>query len=378
MNESGRGYFRSGNYAAAAANFSRATLDDPSNPNYAYNLGKTLHKQGQVAAAEHQYRRALAIDPRHQPSYNGLASLMQENGRDAEATGLLSSWAATQPHLPAAHIELAALRKKQGDFTSAEASLKQALATDPGNTIALAHMGELKQQAGNTNEAAAFYRQSLSKDPFQKRVGSRLAAISQPTQPVVRQASYAPAPQMIAGRPNPSFYPQQIPSQKADRYATPRTVPTSLASSLNSFFGGWTPAGYPRSQPVAPGTYGTMQSFNGQSFNGPTPAMVAGTPQSFTTPGQGATSGHVPSFGTQVTYQLPTGPQGLSAAQTSGVRPLETPLPVPQPLAAPSTEVSSPSPSVVPSSYSTLSAPTPLVAPIQQINYLPPPTVPAF
>lgn len=377
MNESGRGYFRSGNYAAAAANFSRATLDDPSNPNYAYNLGKTLHKQGQVSAAEHQYRRALAIDPRHQPSYNGLASLMQETGRDAEATGLLSSWAATQPHLPAAHIELAALRKKQGDFVSAEASLKQALATDPGNTIALAQMGELKQQAGNTAEAATFYRQSLAKDPFQKHVGSRLAAISQPTQPVVRQASYAPAPQMIAGRPNPAFYPQQIPTQQSDRYGTPRAIPTSLASTMNSIFGGWTPAGYPQSQPAVPATYGNMQS-----FNGPTPAMVAGSSQSFATPVQGATGGHGPAFATQATYQAPTGPQGLSAAQTSGVRPLESPLPAPrltaQPLAAPQAESSSSQQTIVPSSHSTLSAPTTNVAPVQQINYLPPPTVPAF
>lgn len=407
MNETGRGYFKSGNYTAAAAAFSRATLDDPSNPNYAYNLAKAMHKQGNLTAAEHQYRRALAIDPRHQPTYNGLASLMQESGREAEANGLLSSWAATQPHLPAAHIELAALQRKQGDLGAAEQSLRQALSTDPTNTIALAHMGELMQQKGDTTNAASYYRQSLAKNPFQSRVESRLAAVSQPPSRVVRQASYAPAPEMIAGRANPSFVPPAATHKPVVPFGAPPYTPVAFTTSPyvpNQRSSTW----------IANATPYRMGPMNYLRSNGATyqPAWSQGQPvASYTTPGVGTampfsshsvqgTFGSPSSQSSYVTYQLPTGAQGLGGTQVSGVFPTEGSLPTPMwNTTAPAHSTAPlgplPAPSLAAPSMSAPSLPAPsLVAPsgivpathtttghsagVEQIQYTTTPVVPAF
>lgn len=395
MNTSGQGYYARGDYSSAAANFSRATLDDPSNPTYAYNLGRSLHKLGQTQQAEHQYRRALAIDPRHQPAYNGLASLMEQSGRSHEATALLQSWVTTQPHLPAAHIEMAAHQRRQGDLGGAESSLRQALTTDPGNTIALAQLGDVMQSAGRTGEAADMYRQSLARNPFQDDVSNRLTALARPADPVVQEASLAPAPQMIAGRSNPSFVPQMAAYQPmipfgAPPYTTHRTAVTP-----------WMPAQSNASGSVAAGSWSS--AVPGSMIGGPIRAASfsqqsiaqAGMPQqAFSTPGLGmvastsfgATSAGMPMpvpATSHVTYHSPTpavqqptlaATPAPSASATSSViygetlPPLSAPtLPAPELGAIQSTQLA-------PASHTTSGN----TGQIQQLSFEEPPTVPSF
>lgn len=377
MNTSGQGYYARGDYSAAAANFSRATLDDPSNPTYAYNLAKALHKQGQTTQAEHQYRRALAIDPRHQPAYNGLASLMEETGRPTEATALLQSWVATQPHLPAAHIEMAALQQRQGDMVGAETSLRQALATDPGNTVALSHMGQVMQQSGRAPEAVNYYRQSLAKNPFQSEVSHRVTAMTRPTPQVVAEASQAPAPQMIAGRANPSFVPQMAAYRPRVPFAAPPFTTRQGAMTP------WVPNGISQQQMVAGGSVWSTGSVP-PTVGGPIrPAaysqqsVVQTGPngqQTFTTPGMGMVAGG-PTVQHHVTYQVPT--PAVSSSQTlASTVPMSTGAQAVPTLAAPElpeAELGTPE-SLTPAAFTGAA----INGEIEQLNYEVEPEVPSF
>ncbi len=180
MNESGKGYYRRGNYMAARMEFERALMDRPHSPDYAYNLAAAMSQTGDTAAAEQMYRHALLLDPSHQPSYHGLASLMNSQGRGAEAQQLVQAWVETQPYVPESHLEMSWLMQQQGNLMAAEESAHQALRIDPRHPRAMAHLGRIYSRGGRGREAAAMYQRSLSLNPYQTEVQSELAFTNYP------------------------------------------------------------------------------------------------------------------------------------------------------------------------------------------------------
>ncbi|GAB4135939.1 MAG: hypothetical protein Tsb009_02720 [Planctomycetaceae bacterium] len=178
-NLNGRIYYATGNYTAAAREFNRATIDDPRNPDYAYNLAAARKKQGRIAEAERAYRQALHLKPTHQPSYHGLASLLKEQNRLAEAQQLLQSWVAIEPYKAEPYVELAWLQRESGDLAGAEQTLRHALAKQPNHATALAHLGQIYQDKGQTAQAMAMYRRSLHRRWFQPEVHSRIASLEE-------------------------------------------------------------------------------------------------------------------------------------------------------------------------------------------------------
>ncbi len=177
FNDSGRGYFRRGQYDLARGEFQRALADEPNNAHYAYNLAAAMKKQGDTAGAERLYRHAINIDPKHQPAYHGLASLMVDEGRVDDAQGLINSWVATQPYLAEPHVEMAWLQSKLGSYDVAEAELQQALKIDPQNALAAAQMGHVYEQTGRINEAVAMYDRSLMINPAREEIHDRYAEL---------------------------------------------------------------------------------------------------------------------------------------------------------------------------------------------------------
>ena len=179
-NQRGTMLYRRGNYTAAADEFRRAAIDDPSNPDYAYNLATAKRKMGDATSAEQSYRTALLNDPSHQPSYHGLAMLLKDQGRTNDAVSLMQSWTATQPYDAKSHIEMAWLQREIGDFAGAEQSLQQALKIKPNNATALANLGQVYQDMGQTQLASAMYQRSLHNNWNQPQVHSRLAQLNRP------------------------------------------------------------------------------------------------------------------------------------------------------------------------------------------------------
>lgn len=181
MNSSGQNYYQQGNYQAAASEFERAMINNPSNPDYIANLAKARAKTGDAAASEQLYRQALTIAPSHQPSYHGLAELMVSQGRTQEASSMLNTWAATQPYVAESHLELAWLQRQTGNQTGAVQSLQKALEVNPAHSTALAHLGQHYQDMGRPDQAVTLYQQSLRADWNQPEVHSRLASAAQAT-----------------------------------------------------------------------------------------------------------------------------------------------------------------------------------------------------
>lgn len=176
MNESGKGYYRRGDYVQARREFERALMDNPAKADYAYNVAAAMDQQGDHLAAEKMYRHALTLDPGHQPAYHGLAAMMLEEGRAKEANDLVGTWAATQPYSAEAATELGWLKGEEGDLDGADRELRRALRQNPRNTRALTQLGRIHGRAGRRQDAAADYAQSLFVDPLQPSTQAELAA----------------------------------------------------------------------------------------------------------------------------------------------------------------------------------------------------------
>ncbi|MCA9054699.1 MAG: tetratricopeptide repeat protein, partial [Planctomycetaceae bacterium] len=189
-NQVGKRNYTNGNYTAARRSFEQAMMNDPWNPDYAFNVAAAMQKQGDSIAAERMYQHALTLSPGHQPSYHALAGLLHDEGRTDEAQELLTAWVDTQPYTPESHIEMAHMQQELGDYSSAEASLQQALQRNPRHPRAMAQLGQVYERSGRTAEAAAMYRRALAYDRRQAQVATRLRSMG--------GASYGPSSMMMA------------------------------------------------------------------------------------------------------------------------------------------------------------------------------------
>ena len=153
-NARGKALFARGNTAAAAAEFRRAALEDPADPDYRHNLAAATEKLQGPGPSERLYRQTLALNPDHQPTVHKLAELLLNAGRPAEARALTGRWAASRPGDPRPHVEHAFVLARTGDPAGAERSLKQALTAKPDDAIALANLADLLRRTGRTAEAA--------------------------------------------------------------------------------------------------------------------------------------------------------------------------------------------------------------------------------
>jgi|GEM_PF-1147465 len=181
MNQSGRAYFRQGNYVAARSEFERAMMDNPYRASYAFNVAKTMEKQGDSEGAEQMYQHALTLDPAHRPSYRGLSTLLNTQGRNDDARQLLTAWSRTQPYSAAANVELAEIEKSAGNYAGAEQQLNLAMDKRPGYLKARRDMKELQRDMGRPDLARnlIYYRRLNSNPYYQSQQGMMGIAPSQ-------------------------------------------------------------------------------------------------------------------------------------------------------------------------------------------------------
>ena len=223
MNESGKSLYSQGQFTAARREFERALIDNPDNPDYAFNVASAMRKQGDLIGAERMYRHALSLDPRHQPAHHGIAAMLVDQGRVAEADSHLREWADTQPYLPEAHIENAWLRQDMGDLPAAEQSLHRALQANPSHPVALAQLGHLYEVNGRPGEARMMYQRSLSGNPYQSEIKARMAEVGRHWTPPsgASVAAYPPGPQWPVQQASYQPYPSYTPTTPMPRQSVP-------------------------------------------------------------------------------------------------------------------------------------------------------------
>lgn len=306
MNESGKGYYRRGNYMAARMEFERALMDRPYSPDYAHNLAAAMSQTGDTAAAEQMYRHALLLDPSHQPSYHALAGLLNSQGRGAEAQQLVQTWVETQPYVPEAHLEMSWLMQQQGNLLAAEESAHQALRINPRHPRAMADLGRIYARGGRGREAAAMYQRSLALNPYQTRVHSDLAYLNYPS-------GYSPGLQMANTLPyvDPALQGGPVLAGRGFRGRNPFAGPMMASPQM-------TPA------------YGVMpeQMQVGSYLPGPAPVMQA-APTWNTAPMTSvpAYTSNVPS--PQIPYGATSVPYGAPLPIDTSTQPVQLGAPIP-------------------------------------------------
>jgi Tfp pilus assembly protein PilF len=189
MNESGKAYYRRGDYTAARHEFERALMDSPENSNYAYNVAAAMQQQGDSMAAEKMYQHALVIDPSHEPSYEGLAHLLYNTERTGEAEQLLTAWSESQPYDENASLSLARMQENMGNTSAADMAYDRALAANPssGNRALANHY----RRSGRRRDAQA-YQRGLMQNPYNADMQSDAQLMASGQSPALLMAQQMP------------------------------------------------------------------------------------------------------------------------------------------------------------------------------------------
>jgi Tfp pilus assembly protein PilF len=274
MNESGKAYYRRGDYTAARHEFERALMDSPENSNYAYNVAAAMQQQGDVMAAEKMYQHALVIDPSHEPSYEGLAHLLYNNERTGEAEQLLTAWSESQPYDENASLALGRMHDNMGNSSAADMAYDRALAANPTSS----RLNDIGSRRSRRRDAALAQQRGAMQNPYNFQSDAQISGQSPALLMAQQMPLYDPTLQPAA-MPFQSFGP--APSVPTPPYIGSANLAQQPAPSIyQGTFGppagsGMLPPsfqwGTPASVPLPPGGYGnamiaTQQGPSGGAF----------------------------------------------------------------------------------------------------------------
>ncbi len=106
----------------------RSLTANATNPQFFYELGRTLQARQRYDHAAQHYRRAIQIQPEFVAAYVGLASVQRSQGRLDEAVATLRSILEFCPRDSTLHTELTAVLEAQGRVDEIAAHLRRAVA----------------------------------------------------------------------------------------------------------------------------------------------------------------------------------------------------------------------------------------------------------
>ncbi len=111
----------------ALQTLARSLTANATNPQFFYELGRTLQQRRRYEHAAQHYRRAIQIQPEFVAAYLGLASVECSQGRLDEAAATLRTILEFRPRDAALHTELVAVLEQQGRLEEAGAHLRRAI-----------------------------------------------------------------------------------------------------------------------------------------------------------------------------------------------------------------------------------------------------------
>lgn len=193
----------SGDYAAAAALYSRILMIAPPDARTLTALGTALNESGDWQQAQDDYRKALAADPDASDARYDLAHIDLKRDNYAEAEAEYRSLLVANPKDTAAHDELGSLLIATNRPGDARHEFESAIALDPNNFDGLYNLASLEAGDNNLSHAADLLNRALQQkddDDAHQLLGSidaqtgRLAAALSQFQAVQRLRPRNPDP----------------------------------------------------------------------------------------------------------------------------------------------------------------------------------------
>jgi tetratricopeptide (TPR) repeat protein len=174
LNLAGQSALKAGDYASAAAWFTKAATALPEEAVPAVNLSHALEAMGRRTEAV----SALGSWPSRSPAAaNRLGNLLAAQGRPDEAVAAFEDACTLDPEdpdLPDYRVNLAAALLGQGRFSEAEGYLRKVLeGRDDARAMAL--MGDIATEYGDIGRAEVSYREALELEPGNAAIMCRLA-----------------------------------------------------------------------------------------------------------------------------------------------------------------------------------------------------------
>ncbi|HNT97669.1 MAG TPA: tetratricopeptide repeat protein, partial [Elusimicrobiales bacterium] len=195
----GHSLMSSGDYAAAAAEFSRALAKAPSDPDAILLYGSSLYWLGEVDRAVSEYLRAIELDPENALAWQlkgialawkgdaegalqdflkaqkldpvrsdvkmNIGSVYHSLGLYGSALEYFRSAAASDPENPLYHYQLGLLYSRLGRNAEAKASLRTALKYFRSYEDAILELAVLEERDGDLKAAVSLYRDALRIKP---------------------------------------------------------------------------------------------------------------------------------------------------------------------------------------------------------------------
>lgn len=144
--------YQRGNYAEAAAQFSRLTKLRPGDAANYSNLGECLRECGRLDDALEQLKLGVAIDPNQPDAHNSLGLIYHAQRRGDEAEAALSEALRQRPEFPMALINLGMVLQEKRRLKESAELFRAALRLDPENPMGNSNLGQILVEIGNVDD----------------------------------------------------------------------------------------------------------------------------------------------------------------------------------------------------------------------------------
>ena len=165
LNISGDALFAQGRISEALAEFERALLLEPDEPNVLNSLGVCHGHLGQMNQAMAHFERALAAAPQDFMAYYNLGYALMAQGRLAEAKTRLEQGLELNPDHADTLFHLGRLAQGEGKLSLAVDYLSRAAAAEESPRSTQRHLGEALAAAGQPPQAEEAFKRAVKTNP---------------------------------------------------------------------------------------------------------------------------------------------------------------------------------------------------------------------
>jgi len=130
-----------------------------------YNLGRALARSGERAAALAEFREALKIQPADPDSHNNVGLLLAVQGNSAEALAEFRNALEVAPHNAEAFFNLGRVYARQGELQQAEQNYREALKLKPDEAEIHLGLANVLMASGASAEAGEHLRRAVELNP---------------------------------------------------------------------------------------------------------------------------------------------------------------------------------------------------------------------